>query len=296
MHLRQIEIFQAVMRTGTLRDAARLLGVSVPAVGKMLRHTEDQLRLRLFERVRGRLVPTEEARTLHGEVETLLARVATVRNTAGQLRNGMAGHLRIAATPALGLNILPRVLGAFARELPDLTVEVEVWTMAGLLPSLSSFRTDFGFAQTLPPPTPGILSRVLGEAELVALMPPGCPLAAHGRLHLADLEEWPLIGVRWEGPLGLVLARACETAGVALATRMTVDTFELARALVETGAGVAVTDLFTATAAERAGLVWRRFDPPVTYPVVAVVPEYRPVSAVAEAFIERFAAAVAAHV
>ncbi|MBC7077924.1 MAG: LysR family transcriptional regulator, partial [Synergistales bacterium] len=69
MNLRQIEIFRAVMITGSISGASKLLFVSQPAVSRLLSHTELRMGLKLFERVKGRLYSTPEARSLFKEVE-----------------------------------------------------------------------------------------------------------------------------------------------------------------------------------------------------------------------------------
>src|SRR5579875_2454335 len=61
MHLRYIELFHAVLTTGSLTGAAKLLNISQPAASKALQHAEDQLGFPLFSRVRGRLQPTQQA-------------------------------------------------------------------------------------------------------------------------------------------------------------------------------------------------------------------------------------------
>ena len=66
MNLRQIEVFRAVMITGSVSGAARLLHVSIPAVSRLLSHTETRLGFLLFERVKGRLHATAEAKHPHG--------------------------------------------------------------------------------------------------------------------------------------------------------------------------------------------------------------------------------------
>ena len=49
LNLRQIEVFRAIMITGSISGAARLLSVSQPAISRLLAYTEDRLALRLFE-------------------------------------------------------------------------------------------------------------------------------------------------------------------------------------------------------------------------------------------------------
>ena len=61
MRLRHIEIFHAIYTTGSITNAAKILHVSQPSVSKVLSHAEMQLGFNLFDRVKGRLIPTEEA-------------------------------------------------------------------------------------------------------------------------------------------------------------------------------------------------------------------------------------------
>ncbi|HET7663085.1 MAG TPA: LysR family transcriptional regulator, partial [Rhodanobacteraceae bacterium] len=58
MRLRYIELFHAILTTGSLTGAAKLLNISQPAASKALQHAESQLGFALFSRVRGRLQPT----------------------------------------------------------------------------------------------------------------------------------------------------------------------------------------------------------------------------------------------
>jgi len=68
MRLRHIEIFHAVYSSGSVTKAAEILHVSQPSVSKVLAHAEQQLGYRMFDRVRGYLVPTTEAHHLHDQV------------------------------------------------------------------------------------------------------------------------------------------------------------------------------------------------------------------------------------
>ena len=61
MRARQLEVFCTLMRCGTVTGAAAMLNISQPALSQILLHAEDQLGFKLFNRVRGRLVPTQEA-------------------------------------------------------------------------------------------------------------------------------------------------------------------------------------------------------------------------------------------
>lgn len=80
MNLRQLEVFYAIMQAGTVSGAARLLHVSQPNVTRVLAHTEQQLSFALFERVKGRLVPTQEAKALLPEAEKVYQQLGQFRS------------------------------------------------------------------------------------------------------------------------------------------------------------------------------------------------------------------------
>lgn len=88
MNLRQLEVFYAIMQAGTVSGAARLLHVSQPNVTRVLAHTEQQLGFALFERVKGRLVPTQEAKALLPEAEKSLSATWTISFSDQQSQTG----------------------------------------------------------------------------------------------------------------------------------------------------------------------------------------------------------------
>src|SRR6266568_3612649 len=111
MKLRQLEVFRAVVETGTTKGAAHLLQISQPAVSTLIQHTEDQLGIELFQRLRGRLVPTEEALSLYAESSSIFL---------------LFGSLRVAATPSLGNSVLPRAIHSFAARRPGVRVSIDI--------------------------------------------------------------------------------------------------------------------------------------------------------------------------
>ncbi|PZQ73689.1 MAG: LysR family transcriptional regulator, partial [Variovorax paradoxus] len=127
MRLRHIEVFNAVMLTGSVSAAARLINVTQPAVSRTLQHAELQLGFALFRRAKGRLTPTAEAQALYPHIERLFAQLDEVQRLAANLRQAddAAQELRILALMALTHEVLPRALVAFRRKHPKVTIHVE---------------------------------------------------------------------------------------------------------------------------------------------------------------------------
>ncbi len=92
MRLKQIEAFHAVMLTGSVSGAARLLHVTQPAITQTLQHAELQLGYALFTREGRRLTPTHEERQLFPEVQGLMLQLESVRRMGAALRAGARGR------------------------------------------------------------------------------------------------------------------------------------------------------------------------------------------------------------
>jgi DNA-binding transcriptional LysR family regulator len=101
LSLRQIEIFRAVMITKTVSGAAQMLGASQPGLSRMLRHIEDRLRFRLFDRTRGRLVPTHEAHVLFAEIEHVYKGFEDLDHIVKRLAKGEDRLFRVGGAPSL---------------------------------------------------------------------------------------------------------------------------------------------------------------------------------------------------
>ncbi|ETF03925.1 LysR family transcriptional regulator [Advenella kashmirensis W13003] len=117
--LRQMEIFRAVMITGTISGAARMLFISQPAVSKLLSHTETNLRLKLFHRSKGKLIPTPEAHNLFNEVNQVYEAALKVDAFAENLSANPSGKVHICCSPSLGLDVVPSALQLFSEKYPD---------------------------------------------------------------------------------------------------------------------------------------------------------------------------------
>ena len=95
MRLRHLEIFHAVMRSGSVSGAANLLNLSQSAASKALAQAEHSLGLTLFKRVQGRLVRTREAEELFAQTTLLFAQADNVQRLARSLKRNPEAHLRI---------------------------------------------------------------------------------------------------------------------------------------------------------------------------------------------------------
>jgi len=271
MRLRHIEIFQAIRQTGSVSAAAQLLHVSQPAVTKVLQHAEQQLGFPLFLRVRGKLQATPEALELEREVDKVTESLQGVRRLAQSLRREPGHSLRIGATPALALSLLPPAIQQWTAQFPDITCELSSAHSRELMQNLLMREVDVALTLQLPD-HPGLKAQALASGVLVALAPKGYwPEEDAGQpLPLMALAGAPLIGLSSADPLAARLDSYLEAVEPPPRVRIAVQTYSLARAMVESGAGVAVIDPFTALGASPTSTVIRPLAPPLPITLYAV--------------------------
>ncbi|QTT86399.1 LysR family transcriptional regulator [Pseudomonas chlororaphis] len=271
MRLRHIEIFQAIRQTGSISGAAQLLHVSQPAVTKVLQHAEQQLGFPLFLRVKGKLQATPEALELEREVDKVSESLQGVRRLAQSLRREPGHSLRVGATPALALSLLPPAINQWTRRYPDIVCELSSAHSRELVQNLLMREIDV--ALTLQRPDhPGLTAQALASGVLVALAPLDYwPQAARGKpLPLMELAGAPLIGLSSADPLAAKLDGYLKAVEPAPRVSIAVQTYSLARAMVESGAGLAVIDPFTALGASPASTAIRPLTPALPITLYAV--------------------------
>ena len=248
MRLRHIEVFHAVMQTGSLSKAADLLCISQPAASKMLAHAERSLGMALFARTRGLLQPTREAELLFAETKGLHERLESVRRLARNLSSHPGGHLRIGCIPSLGFSLVPQTIAEFIKLCPEVSLKIQTHHTEQLCSRLLSRELDVGLAFN-PPPRPGVIATELGKAKVVYLGPPDAINISSSPVELASLVATKWIGLDTDDPLGALVDGKLRELGIEDRTpAIEVGTYYLARSLVDCGVGYAIVDEFTASA------------------------------------------------
>ncbi|MBK1699163.1 LysR family transcriptional regulator [Rhodovibrio salinarum] len=241
MRARQLEVFCAVMRTGTVTAAARELNISQPALSQILRHTEDELRISLFERAKGRLHPTEAATELYQEAERVFSGLDALRRRVADMRAGRVGLVRLAASAPPSMSFLPEAISAFRARHPEVVLRSMVGPVANLTQMVRD--GDAGIAVAMnDAPQPGLDVELLGTVTMVCLLPAGHPLSAQTTLTLNDLAAETLISYRQPTLPGRRLARLAAEAGLSFMPEIEIDASISALPFVQQGLGTAVVD------------------------------------------------------
>lgn len=253
MRLRHIEVFNAIMLTGSVTAAARMISVTQPAVSRTLKHAELRLGFALFHRVGGRLRPTAEAQALYPHVETLFAQLDELQRMAQGLKTGASeGELRVLTVLALSYDVMPRAMVLFRKRHPNVIVHHESLHSPDIIKSLVLQQADVGYVFS-GVTHPALEQDLLGMRRVVCVAPKGFftkrELAA-GKITLEQLPGRPAIGLDNRDPLAVTLGQILRDHEIDLEIRMTVQTYHAAIAMAQYGLGMALVESCTAAAVD----------------------------------------------
>jgi len=283
MRIRYIEIFHAVMQSGTVKGAAQMLHITQPAATRLLQQAEAHVGVPLFQRVRGRLVPTAEAHQLFPEVEQLYLKLDTVRRMAANLGQGSDSLLRVLCVPGLALEALPGALQRWSRKHPKARMSLRTLHSRQIADSLALREAEVGFAFE-PSAHPALLNQAIGHGRMVCVGPhlkgSEVPLEALARQPLVDLDP--------ADPLGRLLHSAFMAHGIEPKSRILAHSYHAAVELAAHGFGWAVLDNVTAAYASRhPALGVLPLVPEIPVTVYALRPRDLPASAAADELVAR---------
>lgn len=276
MRARQLEVFCMLMRCGTVTGAAAMLNISQPALSQILLNAEDQLGFKLFNRVRGRLVPTEQAEELYPEAERIFSELGALRRRTVDMRYGRSGLVRLASSAPPAMAILPKALLAFRAAHPDIVVRSLVAPVANVMDMLRSGEVSLGIAMNNLPHH-DIDVETVGHTDLVCVMPAGHRLAALDRIGFADIGEETLISYQADTLPAHLLAAAADGEGASFAPAIEIDVSITALPFVRDALGIAIVDGLIPWE-QFPGLVRRPFQPRIPVPIAILTSRTRPLS------------------
>jgi len=184
---RQIDAFKTVVQTGTVTESARMLGISQPAVSRLISDFESEVGFQLFSRSGRNLKATPEAMLLVEEVRRALSGLEQIKHTASAIKNFRHAQLRLISTPAFSTLIAPTLIRKFADRQPEAMVSLEVQSTDLAIEWMVSQNIDFGIA----PATlvnPATRSHPLSEARSICVFPHGHRLEGKKSVKPQDLE------------------------------------------------------------------------------------------------------------
>lgn len=192
MKLTNLRALVAAVDEGSLRAAARRLGVSQPAVTKMLRELEREIGTSLLGRSTTGVIATAQGMVLYDHARAIERELSHAFDEIRQLSGSMTGDLTIGAAPVAVLLLIPEALRTFARAFPQIQLRISEEFYSAQLTRLRKGELDIGvgFLREELPPGEFVIERLM-PVTMSVVMRKGHRLSRARTL--ADLAKVPWV-------------------------------------------------------------------------------------------------------
>lgn len=235
--LRQLETFATVARLGSFSRAAEALHLTQPAVSIQVRQLTDTVGMPLFDQAGRSLRLTPAGEELLATTRSLDDVWNGFESAIDALRGLKRGTLRVALVTTAKY-FLPRMLGAFCKRYPDISIELEIANRDRVVERLRHNEDDL-YVMSYPPEDLDIVVHPFLDNEMVILAPRG-HWAAERRVSLTELAGEPFLLREPGSGSRRAIDDFARQAGVALRVRLALGSNEALLELAGTGMGLAV--------------------------------------------------------
>jgi len=239
---RRLQVFYTVAKQLSFTKAAEQLFMTQPAVTFQVKQLEQHFNARLFERSHGKIALTPAGRLVMDYAERVLTLTEEMDTRVADLTGALAGPLLLGASTTIAEYILPKILGEFKAEHPEVQAHMTVANSETIVNRVADHALDVGLIES-PSYLPTLQSETCCDDELVVICAPGHELAKRRTLRAQELVSVPW--VRREPGSGTReftdnYLRECGVVPDDLQVMMELGSPEAMKSVVETGIAVAV--------------------------------------------------------
>jgi len=244
VNLRQLEIFQTVVRHLSFSRAAEALYLTQSAVSQHVKQLEDHFGVKLFIQVGKNVVLTEAGNQLYEHADKVFALLTETEQAMDDLRELRRGSLNVTADTAAGVYIVPTLLGQFHRAHPMVKIKLEVANRRHVLSRLLWNETDLAI-MGYPEDASGLAADPFADNNLVIIASPAHPFAKKGEVTLAELAVEPFLIREAGSGTRMTLERHLLQLGVSLNVTMELGNNSAIKEAVAAGLGISAVSQST---------------------------------------------------
>ncbi|SDL65485.1 DNA-binding transcriptional regulator, LysR family [Franzmannia pantelleriensis] len=235
---RLLQVYVAVVRSGTMSEAARRLHLTQPTVSMQLKRLSEAVGEPLLESRQGRLLPTEAGSELYRASREVLGRFDDFDDYLAALRGGERGRFSIALVNTAQY-VLPRLLGPHSQAFPEVEITVHIGNRRQMLTRFERQEDDL-YVFSHPPSLAHAQAGRFLRNPLVAVAPRGHPLAGRERIDMSELLGERML-LREPGSATRMLFESwLQEQGLTLGATLQMASNEAIRVGVASGLGLAV--------------------------------------------------------
>ena len=239
LNSRQLQTVVALAEYESFIAAAALLRTSQPAVTRTVKHVEEVLGIRLFERSTRSVQITPAGKEFVGVATRVLNDLRITINSMRELSDQRRGQVIISSIMSVANGKLPGLLSAYRNDHPGIELHVRDGVHGTVIEDVRSGTADFGitYADDLTHPFAAVS---LGREEFTVVLPRRHPLAKKQSLSLSDLKDLPLVSLPSDSRTRRLIDGAASSLGFSLKHAVTVSQFATMLGFVRAGVGLAI--------------------------------------------------------
>ncbi|MER5183303.1 LysR family transcriptional regulator [Streptomyces sp. NPDC002896] len=242
VQLHQLRYAVAIAEEGSFTRAATKLYLAQPSLSVQIRKLEQELGVRLFERLGRSAVPTSSGELFLVHARRILAEVDRLHAQMEEIKNLKRGRVALGVLPSVGTQLLPDVLTAYHQQHPgvDLVLmERDTYGSVEFERRVHQGELDIAVVR-LPVVQPGLATRPLIREPLFAMLPPGHPLAGAAGVSLADLADETFVALPAGNGLRDLMDAVCARAGFTPKISVETSHLPIMWSMVQSGLGIAL--------------------------------------------------------
>jgi DNA-binding transcriptional LysR family regulator len=243
INIRQIEAFRAVLTLGSMSKAAALLGISQPAISRLIADFQQVVGFVLFNRKRYSAEPTADARLLFEKVDKFFLGLEGLTKEILDIQVANSGKIVISATSSYANGVLPYAIAVFNKDYENISISLNIQSHEEVVDWVASGRADVGFViQPVAHSSLNLYQFLTGTSQCI--LSANHPLAKKQALVPEDLAQIPYVSFARGTPLRFEIDNFFNHLGIERILHVEATSHHAVCALVSAGLGVALVNPF----------------------------------------------------
>ncbi|OXM85871.1 selenium metabolism-associated LysR family transcriptional regulator [Paenibacillus rigui] len=242
LNFHQLHIFHTVAEKGSFSNAAQALHMTQPAVTMQVQSLEDYFGTKLFNRSTKKIELSEAGRTLLPFAKRSIDLMKETDVSMSKFTHMLEGRLHLGASMTVGEYILPRLLGPFGKEYPNISVSLKVINTRQILDEILNHQLNFGIVEA-EVHHPDVHTEAVMNDELVLIVPREHPLTRFDKVPMEEVLKYAFVLREQGSGTRRVMEEQLEQAGYQAADMtivMELGSTGAVKSAVEAGLGISI--------------------------------------------------------
>jgi len=244
--LRQLQVFEAIVRHGNFTRASEELFLTQPTVSMQVKKLAEAMGLPLFEHVGRSVKPTQAAKELYEACRDIFETLANLEMKIADIKGIKRGRLRLCVVTTAKY-IAPELLGEFSQMHQGIEVSLKVTNRDSVIDRMQANEDDLYIMGQTPSDEIDVEAYAFAPNPLVIMAPRNHPLVGKKKIPLADIAEEPLILREPGSGIRDATLRVFAEAGLRPRVRMELGSNEAIKHAIVGGLGLSILSLHTLT-------------------------------------------------